>query len=244
MAIITVLPSKPGVLRGSFSLQRKMKNRSMGVWAYARMEILYAFLLSLALVLNSCDLFSTRTPASPDLGSTFIWTPAATPQYLLDNFKGTIQVLDATNYTKCFISTKDSAVTGDKPVFSFTQRPGLDAASRSIFDFWNTQSEQNFMTKLRSSLVADPKLTVTFSNTNINQLNSNSADITTDYLVQLPMQANSSIPSPINGSMVLHIVLVTTEQATKEWRIVNWSDFAPPSGNSKTFTDLKVQLSS
>lgn len=207
---------------------------------------LYAVLpfLVLSACISSCDLFSTRTPASPDLGSTFIWTPAETPNTLLSNFKATIEVLDATNYTKCFVSAKDSSVTGEKLTYSFTYRSGLDATSRSLFDLWNIQSEQNFMTKLRSPLVSSPRLTVTFSNTSTDQSNSNSARIKSDYLILLPVQSNSSFPASISGSLILEVVLVTTEQATKEWRIVTWQDFAPPSGNSKTFTDLKVLLSS
>jgi hypothetical protein len=243
----------PGVLRDSFSLLRRMEkvnqfesgvHRGIAVRYPSLSYFFYAFLLTGVFTLTSCDLFSTRTPSAPDLGSTFIWTPAATPGNLLDNFVGTIKVLDATNYTKCFIGPKDSSVTGDKLSFSFTPRPGLDAASHSIFDLWTIQSEQNFVTKLRSSLAANPQLTVTLSNTNINQLNSNTADITSDYLVQLPVQSNSSIPSSVSGSMILHVVLVTTEQATKEWRIVNWLDNAAATGTAKTFTDLKVQLSS
>ena len=208
------------------------------------MVLLCGVVVFFALTLSSCDLFTTRTPAAPDFGSTFIWTPAETPSALLSNFKATIEVLDATNYTKCFIGAKDSSVTGEKLAFSFTPRSGLDAASRGLFDIWNIQSEQNFMTKLRSSLVANPRLTVTFTNTSTDQSNSNSARIKSDYLILLPTQSNSSLPASISGSLILQVVLVTTEQATKEWRIVNWSDFAPASGNSKTFTDLKVQLSS
>lgn len=207
------------------------------------MGILYASLI-LTFSFSSCDLFSTRTPATPDLGSTFIWTPAATPNYLLDDFKGALAVLDATNYTKCFISVKDSSVTGDKPVFTFTPRSGIDAAKRVIFDSWTTQSEQNFLTKLRASLTANPRLTVTLSNIQINQTNSNSATIDADYLILLPTQSNSSIPASISGSLIFQVVLVTTEQATKEWRIVNWTDFALSQGSLDTFTDLKVQLSS
>ncbi len=236
-----------GVLLGCFSLLRRMsKIIDRGVMGKKQSPYIgqYVIILMMMFTLLSCDLFTTRIPSAPDLGSTFIWTPAATPQYLLDNFTGTIEVLDATNYTKCFIGAKDSSVIGDKPVFSFTPRSGLDAASRSVFDLWNIQSEQNFMTKLSSSLVTSPRLTVTLSNININQSNSNSADITADYLILLPIPSASSIPPSISGSLILHVVLVTTEQATKEWRIVNWSDFAPSSGNSKTFTDLKVQLSS
>jgi hypothetical protein len=206
--------------------------------------ILYIFLILTTLVQTSCDLFTTRTPEAPDLGATFIWTPASTTNLLLANFQGTIEVLDATNYTKCFISPIDTAVSGDKLSFSFTPRAGLDAASQSIFTGWTIQSEQNFMTKLKASLVPNPRLTVTFSNTAYNQSNSNSASITTNYLILLPIESNSSVPASISGSMILQVALVTTEQATKEWRIVTWSDFAPASGNSKTFTDLKVQLSS
>jgi len=201
-------------------------------------------ILAILFFLNSCDLFTTRTPDPPDLGSTFIWTPASTPNLLLENFQGTMQVLDATNYTKCFISPADTAVSGDKLSFTFTPRAGLPASSQSIFTLWNIQSEQNFMTRLQSSLVANPRLGDSLGVTSINQSNSNTADLNISYVVSLPVQANSSIPSQISGTMILHCVLVTTEQATKEWRIVNWQDFAPSSGTAKTFTDLKVQLSS
>ena len=216
----------------------------MDVWAYGRMVLLCASVLCFVITLSSCDLFTTRSPAAPDFGSTFIWTPAETPSTLLSNFKATIEVLDAANYAKCFIGAKDSSVTGEKFTFSFTPRSKLDAASRSLFDLWSIQSEQNFMTKLRSSLVSNPRLTVTFTNMSIDQSNSNTAHITSDYLILLPVQSNSSLPASISGSLILQVVLITTEQATKEWRIVNWQDFAQPSGNSKTFTDLKVQLSS
>ncbi len=223
---------------------RRIRIATRRLRRYVHTSIRLYLYFQLAITLSSCDLFSTRTPSDPDFGSTFIWTPAATPNYLLANFKGTIEVLDATNYTKCFMSPKDSSVAGDKSVFIFTPRSGLDASSRSKFDGWNIQSEQNFMTNLRSSLVSNPRLTVTFSNTKISQSNSNAADITTDYLVLLPVQSNSSIPPSISGSMILHVILVTTEQATSEWRITTWSDFAQQSGNSKTFTELKAQLSS
>ncbi|MDP4220333.1 MAG: hypothetical protein Q8916_13715 [Bacteroidota bacterium] len=222
-----------------------MENRWIGrKQRQVRVGLYVPFFAVLVIGFSSCDLFSTRAPASPDFGSTFIWTPAELPSTLMSNFKGTIEVLDATNYTKCFIGAKDSAVTGEKFTYTFTPRSGLDAVSRSLFDLWNIQSEQNFMTKLKSALVSNPKLNVTFSNTNYEQLNSNSARITSDYLILLPVQTNSTIPSSISGSMILQLALVTTEQGTKEWRIVNWSDFPLTSGNSSTFTDLKLQLSS
>jgi hypothetical protein len=193
----------------------------------------------LAITLSSCDLFTTRTPDAPDLGSTFIWTPASTYNDLLNNFQGTMQVLDATNYTKCFFSPKDTALSGDKFTYSFTPRSGLDASSRSIFDLWNIESEQNFMTKLRNSLVANPRLSVVFTNVQP-FLNTNTATVNANYSVTLPVNSSSSVPDSVSGSMILQLAYVTTEQGTKEWRIVGWSDFAPSSGSGKTFTDLKL----
>jgi len=249
-----------GVLLGSFSLHRRMNNGLCIVYHSERSEesefsdyrafrffaaLRMACIIILTFIITSCDLFSTRTPEPPDLGATFIWTPASTPGILLDNFKGTLEVLDASNYVKCFLGINDTAVSGDKTPFSFKPRPGLDAASQSIFLQWTIQSEQNFLTKLKSSLVASPRLTATFTNTITDQSNSNAATITSDYLILLPIQSNSSIPASISGHLIFNVVLVTTEQATKEWRIVTWTDdFISSSGTANTFTDLKVQLHS
>ncbi|MBS1903612.1 MAG: hypothetical protein JSS75_07920 [Bacteroidetes bacterium] len=195
-----------------------------------------------ALAFAGCDLFTTRTPESPDLGSTFVWTPAATPNTLVEDFSGSLQAVDAANYSRCFVSAQDTAVSGAVQ-YSFSPRAGLDQASRSLFDAWTVQSEQSFLTKLRASLVSNPRLSVTLSNEQIDQTSSTQARIAVDYSVLLPTQTNSTLPSSIAGSLIFQAQLVTTEQGTKEWRIVSWSDFAGTT-SAKTFTDLKVQLSS
>ncbi|MEI8133878.1 MAG: hypothetical protein WCH46_02225 [bacterium] len=215
-----------------------------GSWVKLRLRLVIVVLAIVSVGLCSCDLFSTRTPEPPDIGSSFVWTPASIPSTLLDNLKHTLESLDATNYTKCFLNAKDSAIGGEKVSFMFVPRAGIDAASRSIFDSWTTQSENNFMSKLRSALVTNPRLSVIFSNAIYNQSSSNNARINSDYLIVLPTQSGSAIPDSLRGSMILQTELVTTEQSTTEWRVVNWSDFTFVGSSLKTFTDLKVQLSS
>ena len=196
------------------------------------------------LALASCDLFSTRTPETPDLGTTFIWTPAATPSTLFDNFTGTIAAVDASNYARCFISIQDTVTTGAAPAtYSFIPRAGLDQSSRSIFDTWTVQSEQNFLTKLRASLVSNPKVTITITNKSIDQSNATTARISADYLILLPLPSNSTLPGSIAGSLIFQLVLVTTPEGTKEWRIASWTDFASATG-TKSISDLKIQLAS
>src|SRR5437899_12956461 len=106
----------PGFLRDSFSLHKRVKTHKH-ISLLVRMRTPDAFvhiplhLFLLVFLLSSCDLFSTRTPASPYLGSTFIWISADTPQGLLKDFKVTAEVLDAANYMNFLIISKDSTVT-------------------------------------------------------------------------------------------------------------------------------------
>jgi len=200
-------------------------------------------LVLFAVSLASCDIFSTRDPEPPDLGSQFIWTPASTPELLLQNFKGTIENLDASDYVRCFVSEHDSSETAGHLTYTFVPRSGLDAGSQSIFQVWTESSEQSFMTKLRTSLIKNPRATVTFTNTVIDQ-SINTATISADYSILLPVETGSPLPNAVIGSLHFQLEAVTTEQATREWRIITWTDFTPSSGGTSTLTDLKLQLSS
>src|SRR5437016_13612590 len=91
-------------------------------------------------VFAGCDLFTTRIPEPPNTSNTFIWTPATTTDFLIENFTGTLKALDASNYMRVFVSVTDSTGSGPKS-FTFTPAPGLDQSSRSVFASWNAESE-------------------------------------------------------------------------------------------------------
>jgi hypothetical protein len=201
--------------------------------------------LALSAMVVGCSLFSTRTPQPPDTASTFIWIPATTPELLMSNLTGTLNILDASDYIRVFVSSTDSTSTGQK-TFSFTPAPGLDQNSQAIFTNWNTQSEEAWVQKLSSLLPASSQLIVTLSNSVTDQSGaSNTATYSADYVISIPTSSSgSALPSVVQGSLQMQLALVTTEQGTTEWRIVSWSDFPLQNGNSPTWTDLKVQLSS
>jgi len=203
------------------------------------------FLIALAFLamLAGCGLFSTRTPEPPDTANTFTWIPATTPDQLIQNLTGTLNLLDASDYIRVFVSSTDSTSTGQK-TYSFAPAPGLDQNSQSIFTSWNTQSEQTWVEKLSSLLPAQSQLIVTLSAPNESQ-SSNTATYSADYVISIPTTGSSSgIPSVVQGSFQMQLALVTTDQGTTEWRIVSWSDFPLQNGTSQTWTTLKVQLSS
>jgi hypothetical protein len=199
----------------------------------------------LSAIVAGCSLFSTRTPEPPNTANTFIWIPATTPEILMQNLTGTIGILDASDYIRVFVSPTDSA-TGGQKTFSFTPAPGLDQNSQSIFINWNTQSEQAWVQKLSSLLPANSRLIITLSNPVSDQSGgSNSATYSADYVISIPTSGSSSaLPSIVQGSLQMQLALVTTEQGTKEWRIVSWSDFPQHNSTGSTWTNLKVQLSS
>ena len=221
-----------------------MQKRVLRVSSFLRAKTMSKLLLCLlSFALASCELFSTRTPEPPDLGNTFIWTPALAPKTLLDNFTGTLEVVDASNYVRCFLAVNDTLVSGDKLTYTFTPRTGLDAATNDLFKSWTAVSEHDYLAKLRGSLVANARLSILFTNLKIDQPNSNNAQLSADYVVTLPVAGNSSVPSTISGSFVMSLQLIKTEQATTEWRIVAWTDIATAGSTAKTFTDLKALMS-
>jgi hypothetical protein len=195
-------------------------------------------------VFAGCDLFSTRTPEPPNSSSTFIWTPATTSDYLIDNFVGTLKVLDASNYMRVFVSATDSTGSGGK-TFQYTPAPGLDQTARSVFQTWTPESERSWLAKLQSLLAKNSQLIVTLQNRQTDPTSPTTTTFSADYTISIPVSSSSTvIPSSIQGSLQMQLLLVTTEQGTKEWRVVSWSDFLPKSGTGPTWTDLKVKLAS
>jgi hypothetical protein len=199
------------------------------------------FLFVFGTAISGC-LFATRTPDMPNTSNAFLWTPATTPDYLLQNLTGALKLLDASDYIRVFVSSSDSAI-GPKS-FSFTPAPGLDQSSRGIFVNWTTESEGAWVAKLASLLSKNSQLTIILSNEVTDQNSGSSASISADYTISIPTSSSSTvIPGVVKGSFQMQLAFVSTEQGAKEWRIVSWSDFLPKNGTGPTWTDLKVKTS-
>ncbi len=201
-------------------------------------------LWAIILLLSAGCIFSTRAPEAPSRSTTFLWTPATTPDYLLQNLTGALKALDGSDYMRVFINSTDSTGSGTK-TFIFTPSPDLDATSKAVFNSWTAQSEGSWVTELSTLLPANSPLTILLSNKNIDQSSGTNASITANYSISLPASASTSVlPGELDGSFQMDLLLVTTQEGTKEWRIVNWTDFVPSSGMGPTWSDLKVKLSS
>jgi hypothetical protein len=201
--------------------------------------------LLLFVVASGCDIFSTRTPEDPNTSNTFIWTPANSPQDVLNNLIGTMRDVDAVNYVKLFVQDGDSAVTGSTAKYRFVPRPDLDPSTLSLFTGWNVESERSYLSRLRSELESQlqksPHITLTLTNPSFD-INGDNATVNAEYALSLPVEQVSGVRSPVTGTMTLELQHVNTVQSSTEWRIATWSDIPTSSTKSSAWTDLKAQL--
>jgi hypothetical protein len=199
-------------------------------------------ILILFLMLSSCGIFDTREPDPPVTGSGFIWVDATSYERLLDNFEGSIEALDAENYKRVFISPSDSLLSGGTIKYNFFHNPSLDPSSRVIFANWDTESERNYLSRLKSVLVNTARLNLELKNVNTSQSSTNQVTVNADYTLAIPSES-SVVPNTVTGFMRLQLLLVKTERGTQEWRIANWYDDDPNGGKAYSWTDLKASLS-
>jgi hypothetical protein len=203
----------------------------------------YAILFAVFFIAG-CDLFSTRSPEPPNTSNTFIWTPATTSDYLIDNFVGTLKLLDASNYMRVFISASDSTGNGAKN-FTFNPAQNLDQKLRDLFIGWTPESERAWLAKLQSLLAKNSQLTIILENRLPEPTSTTTANFSADYTISIPLSSSSSvIPSVVQGSLQMQMQLITTVQGTQEWRITSWTDNLSKNTTVPTWTDLKVKLAS
>lgn len=203
--------------------------------------LIYTFAV---LLLSSCGIFDTREPEPPMTGNGFIWVDATSYQILLNNFEGSVEALDAENYKRVFISESDSLVPSGTDSYAFVYNPSLDPTSRVIFTNWDTESERNYLSRLKSLLVTSARLGLELKNVVTQQSTPNRVIVSADYTLAIPAGTSEVLPNTVTGAMTLQLRLVKTERGTQEWRIVNWLDQDPKGGKAYSWTDLKANFSS
>jgi hypothetical protein len=200
--------------------------------------------LVIMLALSSCGIFDTREPEPPMTGNGFIWVDATSYQVLLNNFEGSVEALDAENYKRVFIGESDSLLPDGTTTYAFLYNQSLDPTSRVIFSNWDTESERNYLSRLKSVLVSSGRLGLDLKNVVTQQSSPNNVIVTADYTLSIPAGASEVVSNTVTGIMTLQLRMVKTERGTQEWRIVKWIDQDPKGGKAYSWTDLKANFSS
>jgi hypothetical protein len=196
------------------------------------------------LTLSSCGIFDTREPDPPVTGNGFIWVDATSYQILLNNFEGSVEALDAENYKRVFIDPSDSLASGGSVNFQYIENSSADPNTRAVFNDWTIEMERNYLSRLKTGLIANSRLGLELKNVLTQQSSANQVSVSADYALSIPSTSGQVVPNTVTGKLILQLRLVKTERGTEEWRIVTWIDNDPDGGKAYSWTDLKANFSS
>ncbi len=183
--------------------------------------------LILMVVINSCDLFTTRDPESPENPSNNL-IPATTPEILFSNLKSSIESKVLEYYLSCFV---DQTYLSKDFVFIAS---GSALTQYPVLSFWNLNSERQYFNNLIANLLEGSNITITyFDQTNNPQ--GDSAIYSLDYSINI-VSTNTTLAGDYKGSAQFKIFLDSRNQ----WVIVEWQDIKKE--NYSCWSDLKGKV--
>ncbi|MEW6195110.1 MAG: hypothetical protein AB1521_08150 [Bacteroidota bacterium] len=181
----------------------------------------------LIVIVNSCDLFTTREPESPENPSNNL-IPATTPEILFSNLESSIESKVLEYYLSCFI---DQTYLNKDYLFiasgsALTQYPVLSS--------WDLNSERQYFNNLSANLGEGSNITITFSE-QTNNPQGDSSIYSLDYSMNI-VSTNTTIAGDYKGSALFKIFLDSRNQ----WVIVEWQDIKKE--NFSCWSDLKGKV--
>jgi hypothetical protein len=186
--------------------------------------------LCLALTLQSCNIFETRSPEPPTQSSSS-YTPATEPSLVFTNMSNAFRDLNSLNYLKSFA---DSSTAGRS--FSFEPTPQAKVKYGGAFLFWNRQSEQQYFENLRSKIQSGSTASLVFQTLTVQSIQSDSAQYEATYTVTVPHTV-ASVPKQATGKAQFLLLA----DRSRNWVIWRWID-VPTTSNAFTWSDLKGEF--
>ncbi|MBI1937739.1 MAG: hypothetical protein HYS25_06405 [Ignavibacteriales bacterium] len=184
----------------------------------------YFILPLLIIVLNSCDLLSTREPEEPKSAGLNFITPT-TPDLLFQNLKSSVEEKILENYLACFV---DSTFLNKRYTFISS---GSSTVLYPILSSWGISSERQYFNNLIVKIQSGSSISLKYSNV-VNTPLGDSAVYSFDYTLTVN-SSNTSIAGEYQGSSRFKIFLDSRNQ----WAIGEWQD--SKKDNFACWSDLK-----
>ncbi len=180
--------------------------------------------------LQSCDLFSTRAPEQPDVGSSS-FMPPTDPYIVIYNLTNAITEKNADNYRKCF-SDLDSLNLG----FQFIPSAEAIATYSGTFARWDVNAEVNAFKSMISRLNEETRPSILLPPNSDVPLGPDSVLYTADYKLEI-RHSIVNIPTDFSGKIRMTII----KDKSGLFSISTWYDIDPPAGDStKSWSILKA----
>ncbi|MBX3043808.1 MAG: hypothetical protein KIT33_13995 [Candidatus Kapabacteria bacterium] len=179
-------------------------------------QIVFALMfLSFSVLLNSCEMFTTRTPEKPDIGNTS-FLPPTEPGIVILNLEKALSEKNIENYMNCFHSFTDDTRNN----FRFSASAEATTQFPSIFSDWRINEERRSFNSIVSALGEGTYPVINWLNRKPLQETADSAIFTSDYYLRAQNNDNS-IPNEYAGRLQFTL----TFRDNGLWYISRWLDF-------------------
>lgn len=187
------------------------------------------------ILISACNLFSTRSPETPDTGKSSYQLPTSA-SIVISNFKNSIIEKNVDNYILCFADTSQ----GDKRNYIFFASSEANALYSSVFQNWKINSERQYFNSLINKTPQDNFPTIIFSNSRFDIIVPDSAVFTTDYYLYIN-HTESTISKKFAGTLQFSI----SPKSSGLWSIYQWIDSSPSGIDTikSTWSMMKAQFS-
>lgn len=196
--------------------------------------MIYMKLFLLAFLLYGCDVFSTRTPESPDnSGNSYI--PPTEPAVVIQNFESSLRSKNLENYLKCFNS--DNSNPQNKYLFFPSQEAG--SSFSTLFVNWSIEEERRFFNSFKALLGNESIPALNWIERKPIIENPDSAVFESDYNLFTNF-SDINIPKQYTGK--LRFVIISDNNGL--WSISKWYDYNIKQTDTilNSFSFLKAKL--
>ncbi len=167
------------------------------------------------LLLVSCDLFTTRTPETPEGTGTNGWRFPESPRVAIDNLNSAMGRRSPSDYTRLFVATGVSQTE-----YSYQPDPGTASSNPGMFDGWGVTKEQQHSQSLfaPTNVPLDSLVLLTMRVERETSVGDTS-NISIDYVLHVGHKIEDR-PRDFEGRGEFRLIRVEDGG----WYIVNWSD--------------------
>lgn len=184
------------------------------------MSRLSIVLLTLAVAVSGCSLFSTREPEDPvtDSGS---FVQPDTPEQVVENVRSAVAELNTLNYRRSL---------ADEFVF----RPTAAAVAReSIFDAWGRAQEEQYFSTMAAAAELGSGHSLSLNDESFTVLSEDQFVLDATYVLGVNHQ-RTEVPTEVQGRLQWVIV----QGSDGLWAITEWTD--QEFGSFPSWSDLKA----
>jgi len=193
-----------------------------------RQEKSLLLFLLLLLYLPGCELFATREPEDPLIGTGGVFIQPDTPSAVLENLSNSVREMNAINYLNCLSSTD----------FVFQPAGQGNIGDPALWSGWGRIEEDRYFKNLASAAENLTGHSLSLEIVRRDDVSPTEHRVIANYALVVNTNRNtaSRVPNRITGQFII----IMRAGASGLWSISNWTDIA--TNPEYSWTELKAEF--